>query len=141
MNRLQKRAWGELVGVVVCVIVAGIGIGVLVNANAQGIWYIVVTLVAGGTAGLVGSVYNFVMLKKYDERERKIYRQAFLISTYAFVGYIVGFVFIAFFSVGGKGVISVSVLPAMMLGGLFIGQAVQSGVILIRCAMEEADGA
>lgn len=140
MNRLQKRAWGELAGMVACVIIAGAAFSAMVQRNVHGPGMMLVCLVSACVSGLVSATINIKSLKKYDEREKKIYQQAFVISTYAFVGYILCFVFITFFSIGGAGDVPVSMLPIMLLGGLFVSQTVQSGVILFRCAMEEDDG-
>ena len=140
MNRLQKRAWGELAGMVMCVVIAGLCFSLMVKRNVQGPGVMLVCLVSACVSGLVSAVMNIKSLKKYDEREKAVYQRAFVISTYAFVGFIMCFVFITFFCVGGGGQVAVSVLPAMLLGGIFIAQAVQSGVILFQCAMEEDDG-
>lgn len=140
MNRLQKRAWVELAGGMICVIIAGTGVGAMVRNNAQGIVMIMTFLVSGGVTGLVVFIQAFRTFNKYDEREKYIYQRAYILSCAGFIGFLLCASFIIFFTVGGKGVVPVYTLPALFLGGLFFAQIVQSAIILIWCAMEETDG-
>jgi hypothetical protein len=140
MNRLQKRAWVELAGAVGLLIIGGASVGVMVYGNTKGIGYMIIFLVAGGTAGLLSCVHELRVFNKYDEREKKICLQALILSDEIFIGFIVCCAVITLFSIGGKGSIPAWSIMAMLLAGLFIRQLVQSAAILIRCAMEENDG-
>jgi len=137
MDRLQKRAWYELVGVAAAVIFAGLCLSSMVKHNVRGVLVISAFFLSGGISGIVAGVSNLKTLKKYDERERAIYMKALLIASFGFIGILLYVAFIIFFIVGGKGTVPVYVLPAIALGGLFIAQLIQSGMILIQCAMEE----
>ena len=112
----------------------------MVYGNTKGIGYMIIFLVAGGTAGLLSFIHEMRVFNKYDEREKKICLQALILSDEIFVGFIVCCAFITLFSIGGKGSIPAWSITAMLLAGLFIRQLVQSAAILIRCAMEENDG-
>jgi hypothetical protein len=140
MNKLQKRAWYELAGVVAAVIIAAIGLAVLVRVNAKGIISLVAFTVGFLIAGLVSFIGNIKTYAKFDERERKIYNRAFALAAGAFIACTCLISFFVFFIAGGKSSIPVYVPPAIFLAGLFTAQFVQSTAILIQFAWEQADG-
>jgi hypothetical protein len=140
MNRLQKRAWYELQGVIGAIVIAGAGFGIMVHCDAKGVFIMMICLILTAVFILASSIENMKILNKFDERERKIYQRADNISTSVFMGVVACFVFITFFTVGGKGRIAVHLLPAMLLGGIFFSQLVKSALILFQCATEENDG-
>ena len=140
MNRLQRRAWIELVGSTACVAVAGAGVGLMVYLNTRGIVYLMIFVIAGLIVGLVSGLRNIEAQAKLDEREKKVALKAFVISSYVFVIFLWCASFTVFFIVGGKNRVPVYTLPAIFLAGLFLSQFIQSAVILIQFAREQADG-
>ena len=140
MNKLQKRAWYELAGVVGAVTIAAIGLTVLVHMNAKGIIGLVAFTVAFLIVGLVTFIGNIRIYAQFDEREKKIYNRAFALAAGAFIACTCLISFCVFFIAGGKSFIPVYVPPAIFLAGLFIAQFVQSTAILIQLAWEQADG-
>ena len=140
MNRLQKRAWLELAVVTICMAILMPGISIMVKFDAKGVENIMIFLVVGGATGLVGCIHEIKVFNKYDEREKKIYQFAFMLSCVVFVLFLFCCAFITLFTVGGKGHVPSYSLLVSLLGGVFIAQLVQSAVILIKCAAEENDG-
>ena len=140
MNRLQKRAWIELAATSASLVVAAIGTSIMVKYNAKGFIHMITVLVTFGVVGLFGCMHEIRSFRKYDERERKIYQLAFMMSCGVFVVFLESCTFIIFFAIGGKGVIPVYILLVLFFAGLFVAQLVQSATILIKCAMEENDG-
>ena len=140
MNRLQRNTWIELAFTTLAAIVGIIFIYSLRNRNAQGVVYIVICIVVGGPVMLAGMLLSNKVEAKYDEREKLIWRKAFRCSAQTFIVYALLACFVSFFTVGGKGNIPVYLLPVFLFIGLFIGQLVQSAVILILFSLEEQDG-
>jgi len=140
MNRLQKKAWIELAAVTFCMAGAGAALAVLVRLNASGgVGKVMISLAVGLSVGLFGYLHHLTEQKKLDEREKQIAQKAFVLSSYAFVMFIGCSAFILFFTVGGAGQIPVYALPAVFVGGIFVGQFTQSAAILIQLAREQAD--
>lgn len=139
MNRLQKRAWIDLAKTTVCIIIAAAGIGLAVHFNARGVIPLMSFLVGSLIVGLVSCLRSIAIQTKLDERERKIAVKAFVISTYTFVLFLCFASFTIFFISGARNHIPVYILPVLLLAGLFISQLVQSAVILIQFAREQAD--
>lgn len=140
MNRLQRRAWYELAGVVGAVAIAAVGLTILVHLNAEGIIGLVAFTVSFLIAALVAFIGNIRTYAQFDEREKNIYNRAFALAAGAFIACVCFISFCVFFIAGGKSHIPVYVPPAIFLVGLFISQFVQSTAILIQCALEEDDG-
>jgi hypothetical protein len=139
MNKLQKRAWYELAGVVAAVIIAATGLAVLVHVNAKGIIGLIAFTVSFLIAGLVAFIGNIRIYAQFDDREKKIYNRAFALAAGSFVFCTCLISFCVFFLEGGKSFIPVYVPPAIFLAGLFTAQFVQSTAILIQLAWEQAD--
>ncbi len=139
MNKLQKRAWYELAGVVAAVIIAAIGLTVLVHINAKGIIGLVTFTISFLIIGLVAFVGNIRIYAQFDEREKKIYNKAFALAAGAFTLCTCFISFCVFFIAGGKSLIPVYIPPAIFLASLFTAQFVQSTAILIQLAWEQAD--
>ncbi len=140
MNKLQKRAWYELAGVVAAVIIAATGLTVLVHVNAKGIIGLVTFTAAFLIAGLVSYIGNIRTYAQFDEREKKIYNKAFALAAGAFIFCTCFISFCIFFIAGGKSLIPVYVPPAIFLASLFTAQFVHSTAILTQHAWEQADG-
>jgi hypothetical protein len=139
MNKLQKRAWYELAGVVAAVIIAAIGLTVLVHVNSKGIIGLVIFTISFLIAGLFAFIANIRIYAQFDEREKKIYNKAFALASGAFVVCTCFISFCVFFIAGGNSLIPVYIPPAIFLAGLFTAQFVQSTAILIQLAWEQAD--
>ena len=140
MNKLQRNTWIELTFTTLAAIVGIIFIYSLRKLNAQGVVYIVICIVVGGPTMLAGMLLSNKVEAKYDEREKLISRKAFRCSAQTFIVYALLACFVSFFAVGGKGNIPAYHLPVFLFIGLFIGQLVQSAVILILFSLEEQDG-
>ncbi len=139
MTRLQKRAWIDLAKTTVAIMIAGAGVGLAIHFNAKGIIPLMSFLVGSLIVGLVSCLRSIAIQAKFDERERKIAVKAFVISTYTFVLFLCFASFTIFFISGARNYIPGYTLPVLLLAGLFISQLVQSAVILIQFAREQAD--
>ena len=139
MNRLQKRAWIALGRTVICVVVAGVGVGLSVHLNAKGIWGLMAFLIAGLIVGLALCLRNIPIWAKFDEREKKIMLKAFIYSSYVFVIFMVCVSFGVLFLAGGKSSVSAWIMPVSVLAGIFLSNFIESAVILIQFGREQAD--
>jgi len=140
MNRLQKKAWVELIACGVMIVLITIpAILFLASRNARGLDYLLIALIVGAPTGLIAYLIELKKLNDYDEREKEIIRKAFMLSMMIFVFYLFVFAFTAFFLIGGKEKMPVVFLPLMVLTGIFLAQCVQSAALLIQCSKEEDD--
>ena len=139
MNVLQRRAWIELVLMLVCMPIGAAGLAFLVRTNTQGLAYVGTSVVVGTITGLVAYLHNLKVVAGFDEREKSILRRAIMLGVYAFALVIGCASFVVFFVVGGGGSVPVYVMPATFLGALLPAQFVQSAAILIQFAREQAD--
>jgi hypothetical protein len=139
MNILQKRAWIELILMVVFMSTAAAALAFMVHMNTKGITYVIISVTVGSVTGLVGYLHSVKTAAQYDEREKSILRRAVMLGGFALALVIGGSSFVAFFVVGGGGSVPVYVMPATFLGALFAAQLVQSAAILIQFAMEQVD--
>ena len=134
MNRAQKIAWFSLIVILIALIL---------SVTAVGLLYFVVGLPmhrALGGSGLMGfcgliGLSPLIFRKEkgkvgFDERDLVIQKRALLAAYITFWVLFVVAAMIPFFVLGPKGVISVKILPAMVIGGLIIVTLVQSIVIL-----------
>ena len=141
MSRLQKSAWVNLIGTAVCVIVAGALFSFLSARNVKGVAHLFICIVVGSLTGLG----VFLLSRKkgieagFDEREKMIYRRAFIWAAYVLTLFLASACIIPFFILGGQTRIPVYILPALFLGGLFVAQFVHSATILIQCSIEAED--
>ena len=139
MNKLQKRAWIDLVVTTVCVVIAGAGVGLAVHFNTRVVVPLMSFVISGLIVGLVSGLRSIAAQAKFDERERKIAVRAFVISSYTFVLFLCFAAFSIFFLSGARSYIPGYILPVLLLIGIFVSQLVQSAVILIQFAREQAD--
>ena len=138
MNRLQKKAWTELVAAFVMIVIITIPcLLLLASRDAQGLDYIIICLIVGTPTGLICFLIESKKLKKYDEREQAILRRAFSTSAAVFMFYLLAFSLISFFAIGGKKSIPVVLMPVMVLTGVILAQCTQSFVVLFQCAKED----
>jgi hypothetical protein len=139
MNRLEKRAWANLGGVILCMIIAGPGIGWMVHANTKGPVVLIPFLISGLIAGLISYRRGIKSWAKFDEREQKIAARARALSSCVFILFLYCASFIVFFVVGAKNPVPAYILPVMFLSGLFLMIFVQSAAILVQFARERDD--
>ena len=139
MNKLQKRTWIDLIGTTACVVLAGAGVALAVHFNARGIVPVMSFVIGSLIVGLGSGLRSIAVQAKFDERERKIAVRAFVISSYTFVLFLCFAAFTIFFLSGARSYIPGYTLPVLLLIGIFVSQLVQSAVILIQFAREQAD--
>jgi len=143
MNRLEKRAWAELGGVTLCVIIAGAGMGLMVYMNTNRIVGLASFLISGPIVGLIVGLISYLRniksWTKFDEREQKIVARARALSSGVFILFLCEASFAVFFIVGPKNPIPAYILPALFLSGLFLAVFVQSTAILVQFARERDD--
>ncbi len=139
MNRLEKRAWTELGAVILCVIIAGAGVGLMVYINTKGIVGLISFLVSGLIAGLIAYLRNIKSWNKFDEREKKIAQRARALSSCVFVLFLWCASFTVFFIVGARNPVPAYILPVLLLSGLFLATFVQSATILVQFTRERDD--
>lgn len=138
MNKLQKSAWFNLGMITVCIIISMPFLFYLTKRNAKGIDYIIIFLIVGSITGL--AAYLLIRKKGFeaglDEREKQIYKRAFIWSAMALAAFLGCICFIPFFALGGQNVIKVYYLPMIFLSTLFAAQLVHSTAIIIQCSLE-----
>lgn len=136
MNKLEKRAWGNIGGIILCAIIARPGIWLMVIINAKGPMVMVPFWIGGLVGGLVSYLHNIKQWAKLDEREKEIATKANALSRCVFVLFLYCTSFIIFFVIGAKNPVPAYILPALFLSGLFLMVLVRSAVILLQFAKE-----
>jgi len=144
MNRLEKRAWAELGGVTLCVIIAGAGGALMVYINTYNrivglASFLISGPIVGLIVGLISYLRNIKSWTKFDEREQKIAARAHALSSGVFILFLYCASFTVFFIVGPKNPIPAYILPALFLSGIFLAVFVQSAAILVQFARERDD--
>ncbi len=138
MNRLKKKAWTELISCGIGFVLITIPLFlVMAHTNARGLEFVLIWVIFGVPTGLVMYLWEAKKLKQYDEREREIIQKAFSFSMMIMVLYLMGFSVAAFFLIGGGGSVPVVFMPLMFFTGMFLGQAVNSFIILMQCTKED----
>jgi len=141
MNRLQKSAWLNLVVVAGCVLISGLGFAVLTQFEANGIINLLIFCVAG--CFIVPAFYVFYhrwsIEAGFDEREKIIYRRAFILAARVAIVFLAGICIVPFFILGADSVIRTYYLPAMFLSTLLTTQFAHSMSILSQCLRDETD--
>jgi hypothetical protein len=136
MNQLEKRAWANIGGVILCVMIAGPGIWWMVSNNTKGPVVLFPFLVSGLISGLVSYLRNLKSWAKLDEREQKIAAKANALSRYVSILFLYCASFIVFFVVGANNLVPSYFLPALFISGILLGSFVQSAMLLIQFAKE-----
>jgi len=139
MTRLEKKAWGNLGGMLLCVIIAGPGLAIMVRMNTTGTVGLASFLISGLIVGLISYRRNIKSWAKFDEREQKIAARAGALSSCVFILFLYCASFVVFFVVGAKNPVPAYILLALFLSGLFLMVFVQSAAILIQLAKERRD--
>ena len=140
MNRLEKKAWANLGGVLLCVIIAGPGVAIMVHLNMQeGLSGLISFVAIGLIAGLITYLRNMKTWAQFDEREKKILQKALVWSMSVFLLFMFCASFAVFYIVGARNLVPAYLLPALFLSGLFLMIFVQSAALLIQFAKERYD--
>jgi peptidoglycan/LPS O-acetylase OafA/YrhL len=141
MNKLQKSAWINLAVSTICLPIAIILMYVMARSNAKGIRYILIFFIGGSLTSLT----LFLIFRKkgpeagFDEREKEIYKRAFIWSAYALAVFLACVCFVPFFALGGGSNVPVFYLPVIFCCTLFFAQFVHSATVLIQCQLEAED--
>jgi hypothetical protein len=136
MNRLEKKAWGNIGGVVLCVIIAGPGIWWMVRNNTKGPAVLTAFLISGLLGGLVSYLRNLKDWDKLDEREQKISAKANALSRCIAILFLYCSSFIVFFAAGANNPVPAYLLPTLFISGILLAAFVQSAMLLIQFAKE-----
>jgi hypothetical protein len=139
MTRLEKKAWDNLGGALICIIIAGPGIPLLVHMNTTSISFLM-----GGVGGLIGALIAGLISyrraikswAKFDEREQKIVAKARALSSCVFILFMYCASFAVFYIVGAKNPVPAYLLPTLFISGLLLMLFVQSAAIFIQLAKE-----
>lgn len=136
MNRLEKRAWATLCGIILCVIIAGPGIWWMVRANIKGLAASILFLTSGLISGLITHRQNVKSWAQLDEREKMISHRAGALSSGVFILFLYCASFAVFLIVGANSPVPAYLLPVLFLSGLFLMISVYSAAILVQFARE-----
>jgi hypothetical protein len=136
MNRLEKRAWGNIAGVILCAIIAGPGIWWMVGHNTKGLVVLIPFLISGLIGGLISYVRNMKCWAELDEREQKISARALALSRCVTILFLWCASFTVFFIVGANNPLPAYFLPVLFITGICLASVVQSASLLIQFAKE-----
>ncbi|MFH1371131.1 MAG: hypothetical protein ABII09_07595 [Planctomycetota bacterium] len=139
MNHLEKRAWANIGGVILCVIIAGPGIWWMVSNNTKGLVALIPFLISGLIGGLISYLRNMKSWTKLDEREQKMFAKARMLSSCVFILFLYSTSFIVFFVAGANNPVPAYLLPALFISGILLASIVQSAMLLIHFAKERRD--
>lgn len=139
MNRLEKRAWLNLSGVILCVVIAGPGIWWMVRANTKGLVVLVPFLISGLIGGLISYLRNMKSRAELDEREQNIAAKALALSRCVFILSLYCASFIVFFVAGANNPVPAYLVPTLFISGILLASIVQSTVILVQFAKGRYD--
>lgn len=138
MSRLEKKAWVNITGAIICIIIAGPGIWWMVSNNIKGPAALILFSISGLIAGSITYLKSIKHWAKFDEREKNIAQRAGRLSSGVFILFLYCASFAIFFTTGAN-TVPAYILPAMFLSGLFIMVFVYSAAILIQFAKERYD--
>jgi cytochrome bd-type quinol oxidase subunit 2 len=139
MNRLEKKAWATLGGVLLCVIIAGPGIWWMVRANTKGLVALIPFLISGLIAISITYLKNVKNWAELDEREQKIAAKAANLSRCVCILFLYCTSFIVFFVAGANNPVPAYLLPTLFISGILLGAIVLSATLLIQLARERHD--
>jgi hypothetical protein len=142
MSRLQKSAWINLCVTVGCVLISGLGFAFLTVIGAKGIINLMIFFVTACLVMPASYVFyrRWAVEARFDERERMIYRRAFILAACVAILFQAGVCIVPFFLLGADSVIPIYYLPVIFLSTFFTTQFAHSIAILIQCALEEDNG-
>ena len=136
MNRLEKKAWINLGGVILCVLIAGPGIWLMAYMNTTSIVGLISFLATGLIVGPIVYLRNTKSWAKFDEREKNIAQRAGRLSSGVFILFLYCASFTVFLIVGANNPVPAYLLPVLFLSGLFLMISVYSAAILVQFARE-----
>jgi len=137
MNRLKKKAIQEFIILCIFLIITIPCFICFVVRNTQGFDYILIWVIIGVPTGLFWYLFENKKLKTLDERERALYQRAVDMSFGVFVFYLLGFAVVAFFLIGGQGMVPVWLLPMMIFSGVFLAGTTSSFILYRQCEKED----
>jgi len=132
MNRLEKKAWANIGGVILCAIIAGPGIWWMVRNNTKGLVVLIPFLLIGLISGSITYLRNIKSWEQLDEREKLIFQRAYTLSSRLFILFLFCASFGVFLVIGANNPIPAYILPALFLAGLFLMVLAHSAAILIQ---------
>ena len=135
-NRLEKMAWANIGGVILCVIIACPGILWMVGNNTKGLVVLIPFFITGLIGGFISYLRNMKRWVRFDEREQKIASKARMLSNCVFIIFLWCASFSIFFMVGANNPVPSYLLPTLFLSGILLMAFVQSAVILAQFARE-----
>jgi hypothetical protein len=139
MSRLEKSAWVNLGGMILCVVIAGPGIWWMVGNNIKGPVALILFLMSGLIAGSITHRKSIKNWAKLDEREKNIAQKAHKLSSGVFILFLYCTSFAVFLITGANNTVPAYILPALFLSGLFLMVLVYSAVILVQFARKHHD--
>jgi cation transporter-like permease len=140
MTRLEKKAWGNLGGIILCAIIAGPGIWWMISNNIKGPVVLIPFLASGLVGGLISYLRNLKSWAELDEREQKIAAKANALSRCISILFLYCASFIVFFVAGANNPVPAYLLPTLFISGILLASFVQSAMLLIQFAKERSDG-
>jgi len=139
MNQLEKKAWANIGGVILCVIIAGPGIWWMVSNNTKGPVVLIPFLISGLIGGLISYLRNLKSWATLDEREQKIAAKANALSRCVSILFLYCASFIVFFIAGANNPVPAYLLPTLFISVILLGALVQSVALLIQFTKERCD--
>ena len=140
MNRLQKKAWTEMIAAIILIVLITIPYMLhLSKQSTPALSGFIIYIVIVGFILLIGHLNEVKNIKQFDEREHFIYEKSSSLSTYVFILYLLAFSFISFCVIGPEHTVPVVWMPVMVLTGYVLAQCIQSIAILLQCAKEDDD--
>jgi hypothetical protein len=139
MNRLEKKALANLGGMILCVIIAGLGIWWMVRYNIRGPMALILFWISGLIASSVTYIKSIKHWAKLDEREKNIAQRAGRLSNGVFIFFLYCASFTVFLVVGANNPVPAYFLPVLFLSGLFLMVFVYSAAILVQFSRERND--
>lgn len=140
MNRLKKKAWKDFRSACAIAMAAMLLFGFAAYADIKGPKYLIIGL---SYAGLCAGFFVFlnVRLRKrnnkpqYDEREFFLIQKSINIGNNVFIAYVFFALVIAYYLVGGRGMVPMWSIPPVLFCGTFLSGTIQS-LFLIYHAKE-----
>jgi hypothetical protein len=101
MNRLQKKAWTEMIAAIILIVLITIPYMLhLSKQSTPALSGFIIYIVIVGFILLIGHLNEVKNIKQFDEREHFIYEKSSSLSTYVFILYLLAFSFISFCLIG-----------------------------------------
>ncbi|MHC5199432.1 MAG: hypothetical protein ACYSO1_04875 [Planctomycetota bacterium] len=97
MNRLQKKAWTEMIAAIILIVLITIPYMLhLSKQSTPALSGFIIYIVIVGFILLIGHLNEVKNIKQFDEREHFIYEKSSSLSTYVFILYLLAFSFMSY---------------------------------------------